>query len=67
VAAGPPKTSNGKEWRGDTHPVVPGRVPAAFRAEVEKAREAMGWKDAGPKYVALPNEGPPTQGSVLYG
>jgi hypothetical protein len=61
------KASDGKEWRGDPTPIVPRRVHPALRADVERAQEGMNWKDTGPKHVSLPNDGPPTQGSVLYG
>ena len=61
------KTSDGKEWRGDPAPVVPRNVHPTLRGEVERAQEGRNWDDAGPKHVSLPNEGPPSEASVLYG
>ncbi len=61
------KTSTRMRWEGDAHEVVQGRVPESFRKAIEDTLSAQG---AGPPvgvYVALPGEGPPTEGGVIYG
>jgi hypothetical protein len=68
------RTSEGNEWEGGIHPVVPDRVADHFRQPFEKLQEQLGvgvdaqLGGAGgappPVYVLLPNEGPPTEAGI---
>jgi hypothetical protein len=64
------RTSDQQVWRGKVHPVVPRRVPAEFRREVERMQALVAVGEVpqeAPRQVRLPSQPPPAETRVMYG